>query len=728
MSAAVAPLQYADGYQGWREGFAKGVRPRKRLTVSQWADAYRVLSGKGAAEPGPWRTRRVPYLREPMDALSSLSTVRTVVVMKAAQMGFTEIGLNWIGYNVDHNPGPMLVVLPDLTVRKRWSTQRLDPLVSDSPALHEKINVLQTRATANSVDMKVFPGGILILGGANSPASLSSMPIRDALYDEVDRFPWEVGSEGDPLGLTRQRQKTFARRKELLISSPTIEGASRIDQEYKASDQRRYQVPCPHCGEGLHLEWKHLQWVRHPDDRYRVKQVWYVCEHNGCVIEEHHKTAMLEAGRWVAQFPHRTVRGYHINGLYSPAGLGETWKELAEEFMRVKDDPVRYKRWVNTALGEPYEDRSRKLRPGHLMERVEPYRLREVPPGCLILTCGIDVQDDRLAVLVLGWGRRETCWTIDWVELPGAPGRSPLVFDALIPIADILETTVAEFARLGGYQGGTGLLASLVSGIDQVLRQKGLNRGHLVDQVGAPASDLLGAAAGDAPGDVWFSLLEMLLAPYPNAFGRELTIRQAAIDTGGHYTHEAYHFVRARAVRQMMAVKGANRPNKPVLGPRPQLQDVNWRGRVDKKGVKLWMIGTDTAKEVLTTRLAADGERPPERRLMRFSDQLEEDYFKQLTAEIYDPERRRWIVRRGRRNEAADCWVYGFAAAHHPEVRLQTMRAKDWAALEALLEGGGHGSDPPTGDNSGTPTTPSGRPRQQEDSPPVFEAEDPWLT
>ncbi len=661
-----------------------------------------------------------------MDALSASSLVRRVVIMKAAQMGFTEVALNWVGYTVDHNPGPMLCVVPSLEVRSRWVRQRLDPLATETHAVAEKLDLVRRRSSVNSEGIKVFPGGILILGGANSAASLASMPIRDVVYDEVDRFPWEVGGEGDPIGLTRQRQKTFARRKELLISSPTIEGASRIHEAFEASDQRRYRVPCPHCGEGLFLEFRGLQWIRDPDNPQRIKQVWYVCEHNGCVIEEHHKTAMLEHGRWVAKHPERLTRGYHINGLYSPAGLGDTWSEIVEEFLKVKDDPVRYKRYVNTVLGEPWEDRSKKLRPSHLMERVEPYRLREIPPGCLLLTAGIDVQDDRLAVLVAGWGKQETCWIVDWVELPGSPGRSPVVFEALVPIAQILQASIQELAHAGGYTAGGALLQALLDGIDQRLAARGMTRQRLVDQVGPAAADLF-STVPDIGNDVWFSALQILLAPYPNAFGRTLTIRGAGLDTGGHYTHEAYHFVRSGACRAAKAVKGANVANKPILAPRPSLVDVNWRGRVDKKGVKLWTVGTDTAKETLATRLAADGQRAPDRRLIRFSDQLEEDFFKQLTAEVFDPEKNRWVVRRGRRNEGTDCWVYAFAIAHHPEIRLHAMRPKDWAELEALLESaaGGQGGDALPGH---IPPRPVEKPKPAQGDAPVYEVDDPWLT
>src|SRR5574337_1474947 len=180
---------------------ASAIRPRRRLTVSEWADAHRILPGKGASEKGPWRTSRTPYLREIMDALSDSSTVLRVVLKTSTQVGKTEVGLNWMGYVMDHAPGPMRAVVPTLEMRKRWVRQRLEPMLQETPVLAAIFDSRRQRDGSNAEDMKDFPGGVAILSGANSPASLASMPVRYVLCDEVDRFPWEVGNEGDPIGL-----------------------------------------------------------------------------------------------------------------------------------------------------------------------------------------------------------------------------------------------------------------------------------------------------------------------------------------------------------------------------------------------------------------------------------------------------------------------------------------------------------------------------------------------
>lgn len=609
---------------------AAACRPRKRLTVSQWADAHRVLTSKASSEAGEWKTARVPYLREIMDCLSHESPVRSVTLMKAAQVGGTEIGLNWIGYVMHHTPAPMLVVVPTLDVKERWVKQRLDPMLTETPCLAEVFDARRRRSGSNSESIKDYAGGMLIIGGANSAASLASMPIKYALNDEMDRFPWEVGEEGDPHELIRKRQQNFPRRKELNISSPTIKDASRIEGLYLAGDQRRYHVPCPHCEGLLVLHWSanpeephngHLKWSIDPATK-EPKHVIYVCGHCGAEIEEHHKPWMLGRGRWVARFPHRAARSYHVNGLYAPLGLGLRWHEMVAKFLAAQGDRTKLKVFVNTDLGEAWEDRSGAVSGKSLADRAESYKLREIPPGCFLLTCGIDVQDDRIELQILGHGRGRTTWTVDYHVIPGNPER---ILDAA--------------------SRGEGLLA------------------------------------------------DYLVTPLANRFGRELRIEATAIDTGGHHTQAVYNYVRAakqlpndRRPRRLMAVKGANAPSRPILAGRPQPQDVNWRGRTIKNGVLLWMVGTDTAKSLLLNRLKNDAEVDPAARQVRFSADLTEDFYLGLTAETFDPERNKWVKLRNRRNEQLDTWVYATAAAYHPEVRVNAKTARDWTHLEQLLE------------------------------------------
>lgn len=395
---------------------AGAVRPRPLLHVSEWADAHRVLTSKSSALAGRWKTDRTPYLREIMNDLSATSTVQRVVMRFAAQLGKTEVGLNWIGYVMSHAPGPMLVVVPTLEVRKRWKKQRLDPLLAETPILRDLLGSLRMRDASNSEDFIDFPGGMLVLAGANSPASLASMPIRYVLCDEVDRFPWEVGQEGDPLGLIEERTKTFVRRKILLVSTPTIDGASRIDAEFEASDQREYHVPCPHCGEFQVLRWQH------DDGRLGLAyledtgQVAYVCSACGSLIDERHKTQMLERGRWVPRFPGRPVHGYSLSGLYSPLGMGFSWSEIWAQWKNSQGDSAKVKRFFNTTLGLAWREEGESLEELSLLSLRDDYP-EKLP--VLARTAFVDVQKDRLEMTVVDWGAEEEAWVFDHIILPG---------------------------------------------------------------------------------------------------------------------------------------------------------------------------------------------------------------------------------------------------------------------------------------------------------------------
>jgi phage terminase large subunit GpA-like protein len=424
----------AHGGATYLDRFARAVAPRPHLTVSAWADQYRWLSQKSSGEPGKWKTERNPMLREIMDCLSVQSDVRRIVIMKPAQVGITEACVNWIGYVMQHAPAPLMVLLPTLENRDKWITQKLNPLLLETPVIAELFDVKRERDASNSRDNKDFPGGVLFLAGGNSPNSYAQVSARYVIMDDLDRFPEEVGDEGHPVALARNRAKAFARYKLLLISTPTVRDTSHIEAEYLKSDMRRYHLACPHCGEYQVLEWKHLSWPAHCATSGTVSSVWYVCPANGCVIEEHHKPEMLAHGRWIAQRPEVKTRGYQINGLYAPIGLGKSWLELAQEWLDAQKDPVALKSFINTELAETWEDRSHAVKPKHLSERASAHKAGEIPLGCLLLTAGVDTQDNRLEVHVQGFGpmgksgggsseRGLIHWTIDYIVIPGNPAH-----------------------------------------------------------------------------------------------------------------------------------------------------------------------------------------------------------------------------------------------------------------------------------------------------------------
>jgi phage terminase large subunit GpA-like protein len=298
----------------YAQAAAAGACPDPLLTVSEWADSYRTLSQRASAEPGPWRTERTPYLREIMDCLSPSSPVETVVLMKGAQVGGTECGNNWIGYVVHQAPGPMLAVQPTVEMAKRNSKQRIDPLIEESAALRELVSDPRSRDSGNTMLAKEFPGGLLVMTGANSAIGLRSMAARYLFCDEVDAYPGDVDGEGDPVKLALARTRTFARRKVFMVSTPKITGMSRIESAFEDSDQRFYWVPCPRCEKYQTLRFAQIRWPKGEPELGL-----YICEHCEGAIENHEKHWMLERGEWRAAAPGPgKAAGFHLSSLYSP--------------------------------------------------------------------------------------------------------------------------------------------------------------------------------------------------------------------------------------------------------------------------------------------------------------------------------------------------------------------------------------------------------------------------
>lgn len=399
----------------WRRGLA----PEPPLLVSTWADAHRMLP-ETASEPGPWRTDRTPYLRDVMDALSASSPIERVVFMKGAQLGATEAGLNWVGYIVANAPGLMLYVMPTTESARRNVRTRIDPLIESTPAVRDRVTKARSRDPGNTATLKSFAGGQIAFVGANSAVGLRSTPARYLFLDEVDGFPHDADGEGDPIALAIQRTVTFrGRRKIFMVSTPTIEGASRIAKAFAESDQRLFFVPCPHCGAFQALRWPQVRW----EDDHRGG-AWYQCEHCGDAVYERHKPAMLAQGEWraTAAGDGRTA-GFHLSALYSPF---ETWSEIAVEHGAVHRDPPRHQTWVNLKLGEPYENRSASIpEPERLMARAETWG-EHIPDSVIALTAGVDVQQDRLEVEIVGWGKGEESWSIEYAALAGNPAETDL--------------------------------------------------------------------------------------------------------------------------------------------------------------------------------------------------------------------------------------------------------------------------------------------------------------
>lgn len=554
------------------------LSPPPDLTLSEWADENRRLSPEASAEPGRWDTARAEYQRGILDAISD-PLIPEVVVMSSAQVGKTELLLNSIGYYIDQDPAPILLLQPTLEMGEAFSKDRLAPMVRDTPCLRGKIKDSRQRDSGNTLLHKSFPGGHITIAGSNSPASLASRPIRVVLADEVDRYPTSAGSEGDPLSLARKRTTTFWNRKMVSTSTPTIKGFSRIEFQWNLSDQRRFYVPCNHCGHEQHLKWGQVKWESDKPD-----EAMYACEECGALWTDAERWKNIRHGYWKAEKPYRGIAGFHLNEIYS------SWVRLGEMvmgFLEAKRSPETLKTWVNTSLGETWEEAGDRADGNALMARAEEWEDEAVPNGVLLVTCGVDVQGDRLELERVGWGLDEESWSLEHKIFYGDPSGK----------------------------------------------------------------------------DLWKELNEYLMEPTKRQDGVELPVSACCVDSGGHHTQMVYRFCASLIRRRVYAIKSYSTPGKPI-----------WPKRASKvgKGYNVWMIGADSAKDLIYARFGLTNPGPG---YSHFPAGRDLQYFEQLTAEVLRTKyirgfpHREYYLPGGRRNEALDCRVYAFAALTSLNVR-----------------------------------------------------------
>lgn len=564
-------MEYLQNMQIVLNNTKKVFRPPPTLKISEWADSHRRLSPESSAEAGKWYTTRAEYQREIMDTFND-PNIQRIVVMSSSQVGKTELVLNAIAYYMDQDPSPLLVVQPTLAMAQSFSKDRLAAMIRDSKKIKDLVADARSRDSSNTVLHKKFPGGHLSLVGSNSAAGLASRPIRILLLDEVDRYELSAGSEGSPTDLAIARTKTFWNRKIYMCSTPTIKGISKIEAAFEESDKRYFMVPCPECEVKQRLLWKNVVW-----DEDKPETAHYVCQECGSVINESKKPWMLKHGEWQATETSIDTAGFHISELYSP---WSTWASMAINFLEAKKMPEMLKTFINTSLGESWEEQGDGVEHEGLLAKRLNYDPLTLPEDILVATCGVDTQKDRLEAQVMGWGQNYEAWVIEYKVFWGDPN--------------------------------------------------GVN--------------------------VWNELDLYLKSRFKTESGRSISIAATCCDSGGHHTNMVYAFTKPRQGRRIFAIKGASVAGKPIVS-KPSY--------VGKTQTALYTVGTDTAKENIFARLnAEDGHET-----LHFPMDLEEDYFKQLTAEKRIT---KWI--RGRktlawkqirpRNEALDVTVYNFAAIY----------------------------------------------------------------
>ncbi|MEF3068077.1 phage terminase large subunit family protein [Pandoraea apista] len=401
----------------------RNIQPPPKLTLSQWANEYGRLSRETSAQTGKFHA--FPYQNGIMDAITDPS-VEMVTVQKSARVGYTKILDHVAGYYIHQDPSPMLVVQPRVEDAEDYSVTEIEPMLRDTPVLAEIVGDLKKKDSKQKIQKRMFRNGAsMSFVGANSPGGFRRITARIVKFDEVDGYPvMGAGKEGDQIKLGIKRTESFWNRKIILGSTPTVKGESRIEKSFGKSDQRRYYVPCPHCGEFQVLEWggpdtpHGIKWDKDGDGNGLPETTHYVCRHNGCVIYDVDKPEMVERGEWRASKPFSGHAGFHIWAGYS-LFANAAWPKLVEEWLEVKNDPLMRQTFINLVLGETYEDHGdRALKEDKLVSRCEVWPA-EVPDGVAVITIGVDTQDYRFEVEVVGWGRNEESWSIAYEVIEG---------------------------------------------------------------------------------------------------------------------------------------------------------------------------------------------------------------------------------------------------------------------------------------------------------------------
>ncbi len=610
--------------------FAAAIDPPPVLSVSEWAERYRMVSAESASPyPGKWRNALVPYAVEPMDCLSFSDPCRDVVFKKSHQIGGTEIGVNLFGYTVDQQPSPVVIVLPTIDEGLKYDRVKLTPTIEATPALRGRIKAQRSRDESGSTrTFKRYPGGPAIITGANSSTGLQMISARVLIAEEISEWPADAGNRGDPLVQVEKRLTAWSMRgqKRYYSATPALAGTCRISIKYDASDQRRYYVPCPHCETFQTLRFENLK--RRSD--HAPFGAHFICAANGCVIEHYEKQAMITAGVWVKTFddgdatPGQTIEpdnlaayrardskgrqpGFAIWQAYSPF---TDWNSIVADYLEAKDVPEKEKPFCQQILGEPYEESGEAPDYDKLVLCREAFPLGIIPPGGLVLTGMADVQINRIEWAVYAWGIGMTGWLVDKGIVEGDPAK--------------IETW-------------------------------------------GPMGEVVGRTYEDRNGTHW---------PV-EAFGVD----------AGFLSNMVYLFCRGR--ERVFALDGRGGPLHPAIGT-PRKKDVSWRGKVLKRGVMLWPTGTWSLKSWVYAALRKSIEGPDEAGVwpmgcLRYPDACDVDFFKQLTAEylleveVKGTLRREWRKIKNQPNEQLDIAVGARALASH--LRLDSLSRDAWEKI-----------------------------------------------
>lgn len=672
----------ANARQLVRDAIAAALAPDPDLLVSEWADAHRIVSSKASGRPGKWDTNTVPYMREIMDAMSLTHPCTHGDFMKGTQIAGSEAMYNAIGYCIDKVPCAQMLVMPTVDMMKLTSRLRISTMIDETPALASKVGSQKSRESSNTTLQKEYPGGMLLMRGANSGPGLRSASVRVLNLDEVDAYPDDVDGEGDPCVLAEKRVESYgSRAKVFACSSPKIKGKSRIERRYQRGSRARYYVPCPHCAHEQFLHWNQIRWDMEQRNEHHcsacgsvteyhdaapaacahcsitvkaedlktaatedVANAWYECESCTQRIDEHFKTQMLERGRHIHEMPGPCEM--LVDNDPHPHAI---WARIGGQVKRVLPRYRRPLSWHVSALYSPL---------GWFSWRKAVQQKLEAQRGGYHTDSGESLEQVFYNT-VLG-------------ETYEVKGEQP---------ADDMLKLRAEPYDLGTVPAGALLLTASVDlqGDRFEVKVKGYGRGlesWLVDYHVIPY-----AFGAKQPGpDDWAKVLAVRDKGYPHASGNTLRITAMAVDSG-YLTQEVLAFCRTYTHKHIIATKGSSARGKAIMG-RPSAVDVNHNGKVIKGGVQLWHVGADTAKEQVYSRISITEPGPG---YMHFPRNLPDEYYQQLTAEkvirkrVKGAEVLEWVKTR-ERNEALDLEVLCNAAA----IYAGALRA-NWDMLEKVV-------------------------------------------
>ncbi len=421
-----------------------------RQLVSEWAESNRVL--KEGNFQGPFSFDFTPYLREIADSLSACDPCREVVVLKGTRMGATVgIGENFIGYTIGASPGEMAYITSAGDMAEAQMDLRIDSLINSS-GIGGKIGATDKRKgqqkTGDKTTRKVFPGGYIMAGGPKAPFIKRAFGFEKLYVDEIDSFPDTIDKEGDPTLLYRRRVDGYPDSSKILwTSTPLFKHNSKVTKLYKDGDQRKYFVECKHCGEMQFLRWGKkgepggLKFDHDDDDRLicemdrdgkiKSSSVRYECEKCGGEWKNEDKDIFLQekghggTAEWRPTAVPRQpgMKSYHLPGLYSPVGF-RSWESAVIEFLNIKHrgfPPLEFQNWINTFLGEAFEDRGERPKLEALLTRNRTYKKGTLPEDAEIyfLTLGADIQKDRIECEIVAWGHDKRSWSINYHVIPG---------------------------------------------------------------------------------------------------------------------------------------------------------------------------------------------------------------------------------------------------------------------------------------------------------------------